>query len=284
MQDQGDHDTLKTFRPPASVLAAVDEATRLNEFVSAVALGFALVDQVPVGISKLIAAYPQLEASSPVRELQQVIQPINDHVRKETEGGHSFLLALATTRLVSILETAVNEAVVASLSFAAILERSEIRRLKGPLVEFLSVSESERGEYLADLLTQDLRANLKGGVGKYEVILDAVGLGGELHPVARRELLEMVEVRNIIIHKGGRADSRFVARCPWLPFPVGGVIQVRLTMFNGYRVAVGYYLLQIVKRWAARDGLAIELNPIFSGLLDKSIQDLAALPNHPPDT
>jgi hypothetical protein len=67
-------------------------------------------------------------------------------------------------------------------------------------------------------------------------------------------LLELIEVRNIIVHKGGRADARFLRRCPWLRISSGDRLLVTEQMLHNYAHVVSYYLIEVIWRWVRVEG------------------------------
>src|SRR5215216_1861472 len=45
---------------------------------------------------------------------------------------------------------------------------------------------------------------------------------GEVTTPVRRVLLELSEIRHVLVHRRGKADAKLVKdRCPWLPFKIG---------------------------------------------------------------
>jgi hypothetical protein len=58
-----------------------------------------------------------------------------------------------------------------------------LTELKGPLVEFMSVTEGARSRMLMEALKVSIRASLKVGVGRFEEVLNALGIGGSVNEV-----------------------------------------------------------------------------------------------------
>jgi uncharacterized protein YutE (UPF0331/DUF86 family) len=48
------------------------------------------------------------------------------------------------------------------------------------------------------------------GCGRFESLLDTIGLGGSVEETVKRLFLELSQVRNIVVHKAGKADKRIV--------------------------------------------------------------------------
>jgi hypothetical protein len=81
-------------------------------------------------------------------------------------------------------------------------------------------------------------ANLKSGMGRFAVILDAIGLSISLDDQCRRDILELSKVRNLIAHRRGLVDHQFVRECPWYPAAVGQRVKVSFDDFERYEKAI----------------------------------------------
>lgn len=173
---------------------------------------------------------------------------------EQKNHNFSFLYALAVVRLWTILEALINDLVITLLSsFPDALQADSIRKLRGPLVEFIGATPNERAEYLMELLVQELRAKLKPGIGRFETILEAVGMGGPVADAPRRFLYELSQVRNAIVHRNGRADAKLIQNCPWLNLKVRDDIHISPEQFHCYMTAVDWYILELSRRWASID-------------------------------
>lgn len=256
---------------PAWAMHAFDEIASLHKFVNSAQLGVGFTAHLP----ELLKLMPEvLNALPPEGSDEYTYAALAQWADAEAGRGSPYIFGLGAVRLVTVLETLIGEICVELISrHPETLDLEVFQRLKGPLLEFARASESERIEYLLDLLTQETRARLKPGVGRFEPILNAVGLGGAVDDRARRRLLELLEMRNIIIHRNSRADRRLLARCPWLGTAPSSVVQVDSQMFTRYATAVRYYALELLRRWSIvvdgykedaelvrmRDSLAMEL-------------------------
>ncbi len=81
------------------------------------------------------------------------------------------------------------------------LAREPIARLKISVARWAGLDEAERMTYITKELSRSLNADFKRGVGQFEAILDAIGLAGPVDPDVRRTLLELNEVRNVLVHR-----------------------------------------------------------------------------------
>lgn len=175
--------------------------------------------------------------------------------RREVDNGFQYLYGLAVVKLCSIMETAVNDFLVALLtSWPACREESAVRKIKGSLVEFATLDAEQQAVKLSELLAAELNSTFKPGVGKFECLLDAAGFGGPVDDAVKRNILELIESRNVMVHRAGKADPKFLERCPWLGLKVGDEVKVLHTQYQKYTLSCQWYLLELNRRWCEVSG------------------------------
>lgn len=175
--------------------------------------------------------------------------------KSENDAGQPYLFSTCSVRLVALLEALVDDLVAQAIQEPAIPKNHQIlSKLKGPLLEFAAAAPDEQAEYLTETLKQAVEAPLKTGSGRFEALLDPVGLGGPIPDVIRRALCELVQVRNVLMHKGAKADRRLIESCPWLGYGRGDKVAVTQKRFHGYRLAAYWYLVEIHGRVHDRFG------------------------------
>lgn len=144
------------------------------------------------------------------------------------------------------------------------------------MLPLLQASEDERVVFLREALLHDIGAELKIGIGRFEGPLDELGFGGAVASNVRRVLLELAEVRNVIVHKAGKIDSRLLERCPWLLFQIGESIRPVAADFKKYEGSAFWYLMELDQRWKERFGEKRQRNQ-KAAKLQKEINDSLAL-------
>lgn len=169
--------------------------------------------------------------------------------------GLPYLYSLGSIRLWALLEALVDELVVAAMREPDKCKDQELlSKLKGPLIEFRAASADEQAEFLAETLKQAVDAPLKSGVGRFEAMLSPVALGGSVDESVRRVLFELSQIRNVVVHKGGKADKRLIEGCPWLEATKGAAVHVSSAMFRRYLAAAFWYAVEIRGRVDERCG------------------------------
>jgi hypothetical protein len=261
------HDQTRTATIPQFIANANGALNDLGLFASSARAGLDLYSRLPTMRGNIREA---------VRSglIDKVIDAdIEDYVRYGVEQLTTempYLYGLAIVRLVTILEVTVTDACIEALVLWPHLRLgSEISDIKGPLVEFAAMTNLEQAECIVAAIIEKTRSKLKRGVGRFEPVLDAIGLGGGVDDGIRKIICEMLEIRNVVVHRRGRADMRLVQNCGWLGVSVGTEVHVTKAMFDRYLVAMKCYVVELFCRWSVLDGASDDvLAPIR--------QDLAA--------
>jgi hypothetical protein len=170
--------------------------------------------------------------------------------KSELALGFPYLFSTATVRLWSIMENWADSLVVLALQDRpASRLLPQIKSLKGNLIDFVNSTEEDRMELLVEALKAEIKALHKIGVGRFETMFDAIGLGGPVDSSVRKVLLELAETRHVIVHRGGIIDQKLVGACPWLHSVNGERLCLTLTDFEAFGSACLWYVLDVYRRW-----------------------------------
>jgi hypothetical protein len=156
--------------------------------------------------------------------------------------------------------------------------------MEGPLLPFINASPEDRAELMFIALKQKLSVALKPGVARMEELLEPVGLHGQINDAVRRLLLELGAVRNVLVHRNGITDKRFIVACPWLQCREGRPLSLSHNHFEMYWFAVGWYMLEISRRVVRKFNLLteveekelIETEQSFLSAIDRFLKDRPA--------
>ena len=77
-------------------------------------------------------------------------------------------------------------------------------------------------------------------------LLRVFGVTVALSEADRRQLEELAQVRNVLLHRGGVVDGRATSKCPWMPWQSGETIQLSEMRTRGYFDAAGQFALALV--------------------------------------
>ncbi|WP_415755724.1 hypothetical protein [Pseudomonas leptonychotis] len=198
---------------------------------------------------------PPYESESDLELAKTRALKIAQFAEVQNSNDSPYLFSLCAVRLWALMEALVDEIVVESMQKPQDCpDQTILAKLKGPLIEFRAAPPDEQAEFLSETLKQAVDASLKLGVGRFEVLLTPLGFSGEVHETARKILYELSQIRNIIVHKSGKADRRIIEACPWLNLKRGETIHVTSHMFERYHTAAYWYIVEILGRVYERNG------------------------------
>jgi len=168
---------------------------------------------------------------------------------EQESKGFPYLYNLLAIRIWTILENLVDESAARRVRDPKIMMTLKgLEGLSVPLLQFLSAGEDARTEFIVDTIKQATKSRLKIGVGRFESLLEAVGLGGEVPDSIKRTILELSEIRNVLVHRDGVCDRRIVERCPWLTLNAGQQVAVSEEQFRLFRLLPGWYICEMHRR------------------------------------
>lgn len=169
------------------------------------------------------------------RESNRLAMPI--FIQSIDAGGYAN--GLATVRLMTYLETAVDDLVIALL-------QKDDRWRTIPIVTKPTITGTELDDVLGRKRVVSRIMKASGakplpGIARSERVLAAVGCGGSVDEDLSRAILELAESRHVLVHRDGVADSQLRERCPWVPIWAQGKIRVTYRDFGMFATAVMAY-------------------------------------------
>jgi hypothetical protein len=187
----------------------------------------------------------------PIEVQERELGEIENFGKRQADYGFPYLFGLAAIRLVGMLENYVQQLLVEHLG------RSDpaswgprLKNLKGPLADLVGLSREDQAEVLADAMAQLLTRAERVGIGRYEGLLAEVGLGGSVDAEIRLAIHELVEIRNVLVHRGGRVDAQVVERGASCGWALGELVRVTDRLYRRWLVAVQGYVFVLLARTA----------------------------------
>ncbi|MGY0194279.1 hypothetical protein ACWA7J_04310 [Leptothrix sp. BB-4] len=250
------------------------ELERLTDFVQLVKFG-------------LSAAPGNLEIAAAMRDIstrrnndpyetnwEEVVaeaQELTEKAKQFSRSDANYLNEILLIRCWSILEFGVEEILLDCLSRIEECKTFEkVRSLKGPLIDFVASSAEKRAELLLIELKTTIRPDGRLGVGAFEALLDCVGMGGGVDEITARLLLQLQQTRNVLVHRRGFVDRRFVEACPFLQRQIGDRLDTSNSACTRMILGLGLYDLELRRRNYLRANISV---PIEVDLQRESIID-----------
>jgi len=225
----------------------LDQTERLGQLLNLSMKGISMLRGVPKIVQVLAKveqdfgeeAHGRLESAKKEAEL----------AHREINDGFPLLHAQTTIMLWSALEAAIRLFIVRWLqNYKQAMEVEAIQKLRVRIGEYERLEGEERFFYIIDRLEQELSAPLKTGITRFELLLEPFGLSGPVDEDVSRNLFELNQIRNILVHRSGFADRRLVDSCPWMKLRVGEQVKVNHEMTARYFHSVMKYALDLIVR------------------------------------
>lgn len=122
--------------------------------------------------------------------------------------------------------------------------------MKVSLAEFMSLDfEAQRSKF--ETIEGEIKAKRKCGTERFEAVLALFKLNGQVESELHRDIKELHQVRNVIVHKAGVADRRLVERCPWMGLEIGQELRCGDDDVIRYSNASTKYVNQLFERVGA---------------------------------
>lgn len=201
-------------------------------------------------LPQAIAAIESVEGQ--VQELQvqkKRIDKIAALANQEIDSGFHFLYNQAVVYLYSQLEGAIKRFIMRFFSIEGVIENFDsIGKVKISISEYTSLNEVERLEYIFQQYEKNEARGIQYGVTRFESLLEPIGFGGEVDQSISRDIYELSQVRNNLIHRGGIIDKYLLDSCPWIKMPLGSKIGLEKDQYERYAIASVKYLSVILVR------------------------------------
>lgn len=184
---------------------------------------------------------------------------LSEFAQTEIERNFPIIFGQAVVSLWSLLELCIKDFTALCIeNDSGILLKDPFLNMKIKLGEYLELGDEERNLYLVDLLEREVGAGIKNGIRRFDVLLDAVDMGGRTPKKMNEIFFEFGQIRNALAHRGDRVDRKLLTSCPWLEFEVGGELRVTELMCTRYFEAAALYVTILKARSRAKQGIAVE--------------------------
>ena len=215
-------------------------ATNLVEFVANETLICALTQNVmvtaPVLPTVLVAAAPYLAAANPeaLAVLASAVKSsdaVAEFAKAEIDAGFATILSHHAVAMWAAVETASEQTLVNLIRKVPTAHEVIVEASPSLNAEKVRTKTSNEADKALNLWRGALKMH---SFDKDIFMLDAFGLKLNLSPPHRQALVEMSEVRNVLLHQGGFVDAKFLTKAPWVPLKVGQKLAISRTRMTAY--------------------------------------------------
>src|SRR6266446_3033421 len=167
-----------------------------------------------------------------------LIQDIIGQAKLSERQEFSLLCANTLVALCGGLENLVKDVVAAAfLENIQFVEKLADQSLRVYASDMLIRSDEERARSLVDGLYQKESAR-RGHTERFMQILRYIDREIEIERQSHTAIDEAYEVRNVIVHRGGKVDARLIKSVPTLNQNIGNPVDIGESVFRGYRRAI----------------------------------------------
>jgi hypothetical protein len=170
-------------------------------------------------------------------------------LRGEVVTKFPFMYRIWTVMLWSILENYVRNFLIEWIKQNPDAMRSEsIQKIQIRLGEYEALLDDEKYEYVLEMIEFQSKSKLGLGIGRFEPILEQFGLSGKVDDETKKSILELQQVRHVLVHRNGIVDKRLAETCPWVVPEPGKTIFIDSEIYDMYFNAVMNYANKIAER------------------------------------
>jgi hypothetical protein len=192
----------------------------------------------------LLEAVRSYAPNAPKKSFQQMIDLCGQDIpfaKKEQDSGFATIFSHSAVTTWGAIETTIEHILVNHLSRvdgADRLVRESAPNLRDRTLRFTTVREVRTAirQWEGALPTE-----LSSAVDRAIHMLKAFSIELALGADDVRNLSELAEIRNVLLHQAGSADQRFVDKCPWYRAKVGDKLCVTYEMMQRYFDAAGAF-------------------------------------------
>lgn len=184
---------------------------------------------------------------------------MSDLAKSEIEKDFPLLHSQGIVTVWAFLEGAVRSFVCAWIkNNKNIYDINEFKKIKINVSEYEKLNVDEKAYYIFDVYERDVVQGFPYGVKRFEKLLAPIGFSGPLNRSIVRNLYEMAQIRNCIVHRAGFVDYTLKQKCPYLSMEVGDVIKISSNQYFEYMESVDDYLALLICRVAKWEGVDMD--------------------------
>jgi hypothetical protein len=247
-------------QPLRGFMAYWDQAVKLLDVSIQ---GISVMRAIPNAIEVLASLSPR-EGESPNdpekhRASLEAAKAAAEFAEQEVKAGFPLLHAHTLVGVWGALEAAIEDMLVGILANEpAVLLNEAFSKLRISLADFEMLDKEERMRLLIEDIERGLGSSRKQGVDYFETLLDRFSLSGAVEEEVKRNIWEMNNIRNVIVHRASFADRRLVKNCPWMGLKVGDKVTVTHKSIHRYGSSVWAYVLGLIYRLGKRYDVDID--------------------------
>lgn len=166
----------------------------------------------------------------------------------EVDAGFPFLYTQSILMMYAYLEGTVKRCIISFFMNNDLTRIKELNTIKISFGEYVSLDESEKFDYLFQQYEKAIAAGMMYGVTRFENLLSPIKFSGKVNEDISKDIFELSQIRNTILHRGGIVDRHFANHCHWLGYKKGDKIVINFDLHKKYADAVIEYTKILIYR------------------------------------
>lgn len=227
---------------------------KLHDIIEVTQRGLQITQAVPNAV-KVLAKVKKEEESEEHKISLLNAERIADIAKEEIDSGFPFLYSQSSIMLYSYLEGAIKRFVITFFRKNNLESIKEVANIKISFSEFISLDDNEKFEYLFLQYEKSLTVGMQYGINRFETLLRPIDFSGNVEKSISQTIFELSQIRNVILHRGGKADKQFNSNCPWLKYTIGDKIVVTHEKYQEYNTSVHKYATLLAIRLGEKRGI-----------------------------
>jgi hypothetical protein len=205
------------------------------------------------GLGRLVTVMERIKPTLDGSQAVEKAQKYEQMALEENRNGFPLTLSHAAVALWAALEVTIPTYVAVCLRAKPELLRGErFKKVRFP-VSMLDATPDEQFQWIVQELQDQLKTDEKLGIGRFEGLLAAAGFEVPVESYLRRDLLELSQVRNLVVHRFGVVDEAFREKCPFRNDPIGSRLKISEADYDRYQRSVREFAAIIIEhgRWSS---------------------------------
>jgi len=185
-----------------------------------------------------------------LHSISEDIFKIESNIFTNKQLNNSYFYKTHLLEIYTLLEVCIKKIIIALIKKLDFNEHpKELRNIKISLSEFNSFDEDDKIEFLFNNLERNTNGGINYSLDRFENLLKVFGLNGPINKSIKKNILELSQIRNLLLHKDGYVDNHFKKKCPFSKYKNQKKINLDSSDLQKFRNSVYYYILLLKNRF-----------------------------------
>lgn len=214
------------------IIDFIDYIFDLDDVIVLTEQSISLTENFPTFLKEVVKYDPELDDTEEHRKYSRKwlnqVEAWATLAKSEIDNDFRMFRAHTIVGLWGALESLIEDLALAWLAdHPSIFQSQDFPRLRVSITEYLILTEAARLRFIIYELQRELKTELRSGATKFEPLFKIIGLGGSVDGRISQCIYEFQQLRNLVAHRRGIADQRFIDACPRFGYSLGDSISLK---------------------------------------------------------